>query len=116
MYPLGQNFSVCGQICGQRKYAKNQNGEKVQKEKRNGLKPAVSVRFFGGDYRTRICDLLRVKIRRDENRVLFVPFGAELSDKMSGWSLPCPMAPSAHFGVWVDVWVRRRLHRSFELC
>ena len=62
--------------------------------------------IFGGDYRTRICDLLRVKIRRDENRVLFAPFGAESSDKMSGWSPPCPMAPSAHFGVWVSVWVR----------
>ena len=38
----------------------------------------------GGDYRTRICDLLRVKIRRNENRVFFAPFGAESSEKLNG--------------------------------
>ena len=65
--------------------------------------------LFGGDYRTRICDLLRVKIRPNENGVLFAPFGAEFSEKMNGWSLPSPMAPSAHFAVWVSVWVRARL-------
>ena len=63
----------------------------------------------GGDYRTRICDLLRVKIGRDENSVLFAPFGTEYSDKLSGWSLPSPMAPPAHFAVWVSVWVRAKM-------
>ena len=71
--------------------------------------------LFGGDYRTRICDLLRVKIRRDENRVLFAPFGAVYSNKVSGWSLSSPMAPSAHFGVWVSVWVSAKLHQPAPL-
>ena len=60
--------------------------------------------------------LLPVKIGRDENRVLFAPFGAESSEKLSGWGLPSSTAPSAHFGVWVGVWVKARMHWFAPLC
>ena len=75
-------------------------------------------RFFVPSYKLENFEsgtLLQKKIGRDENRVLFTPFGAESSNKVSGWSLPCPMAPSAHFAVWVSVWVKARMHRSAPL-
>ena len=76
---------------------------KVKRTKTIGFSP-----FCGGDYRTRICDLLRVKIRPNKNGVLFAPFDSESSNKMSGQRLSSPMAPPAHFGVWVSVWVKAR--------
>ena len=97
------------QICQKSKRRKSSK----RKDKRT--KTSCFSPFFGGDYRTRICDLLRVKIGRGENRVLSAPFGAGYSNKVSGWSLTCPMAPSAHFGVWVSVWVSAKLHRPAPL-
>ncbi len=50
--------------------------EKVIGIKENRRKSNDFRRFYGGDYRTRICDLLRVKIRMNIKLVLLCPFGA----------------------------------------
>ena len=59
----------------------------------------------GGDYRTRICDLLRVKIRMNIKSVLLCPFSAVWSGRGYSLKLPRPLFPSARFAVWVCVWV-----------
>ena len=59
----------------------------------------------GGDYRTRICDLLRVQSRMEIKSVLLCPFDTVLPGRGCSLERLRPLFPSARFGVWVAVWV-----------
>ena len=76
-----------------------------EKTKEKLQKPCDFGSFCGGDYRTRICDLLRVKIRMEIKPVLLCPLGAVWLGRGCSLELPRPLFPSARFAVWVGVWV-----------
>jgi len=68
-------------------------------------KPKFSMLFGAGGV-TRTHDLLITKCIRALHSTVFRDFGAFLSGVLRTSALSVPLLPSAHFPVWVRVWVK----------
>ena len=75
-------------------------------KKAKAPKPLRFQGFFGAGGVTRTHDLLITKCIGALHLTVFRDFGAFLSGVLRTSALSVPLLPSAHFPVWVRVWVK----------
>ena len=102
--------SRMGHGLGQRERAEINRLKKCSKTKKNRAN-RIDLHGCGGDYRTRICDLLRVNICQVKSSSIYcllTLFSSLICRKYCGCIPVSPLFPPRFFLFWVRIWVRQK--------